>query len=206
MKDSSRKGSGHGRERETPDVSHVTNPDVTHERSDVSISGIAKFVVGLFIFGAFVFGLMSVLYRFLDTREREAQGQRSPMAMSEQERRPPPSMPYLQSAPGDRVGNSDLSLRPPDQEFLVVRGQWEQDLKSYGPLSAGVTTVRIPIKEAENLLLQKGGQAMPVRSGGQPAGDVSHGIAIPEASSSGRVMEERDAGEINEHSDELSNH
>ena len=201
MKDSSGKGSGHGgeRARETPDVSHVTNPTVTHERSDVSISGIAKFVVGLFIFGAIVFGLMSLLYRFLDAREREAQGPRAPMAMSEQERRPPPSMPYLQEAPGDRVGNNDLSLRPPDQEFIVVRQQWKQDLEGYGTLSPGATTVRIPIKEAENLLLQKGGQALPVGSGGQPSGDVSHGIAVPAASSSGRMMEERDAGEINEH-------
>ncbi len=32
---------------ETPDVSHIKNPDVTHEASDVSVSGVAKFVGAL---------------------------------------------------------------------------------------------------------------------------------------------------------------
>ena len=36
---------------ETPDTSHIKNVDVTHEKSDVSISGIAKFIIGLLILG-----------------------------------------------------------------------------------------------------------------------------------------------------------
>ena len=42
-------GNGHDRLHvtETPDVSHIKNLDVTHEASDVSVTGILKFVVGL---------------------------------------------------------------------------------------------------------------------------------------------------------------
>ena len=58
---------------ETPDVSHIKNLDVTHEASDVSVSGILKFVVGLTVFAVVVHVLMWGMFRLF-----YAQSQREP--------------------------------------------------------------------------------------------------------------------------------
>src|SRR5712692_11206487 len=81
---------------ETPDVSYIKNVDVTHEVSDVYISGIAKFVVALSILMIASFLLMWVMFRAFDARVKEPK--RSPMALSGKERLPPE--PRLQGAPG----------------------------------------------------------------------------------------------------------
>src|SRR5258708_7593089 len=85
-----------GHVTETPDVSYIKNVDVTHEVSDVYISGIAKFVVGLSILMIASFLLMWVMFRAFDARVKEPQ--RSPMALGDKERLPPE--PRLQGAPG----------------------------------------------------------------------------------------------------------
>jgi hypothetical protein len=43
------KEKGNGHKTETPDVSHIRNVEVTHEPSDVSVSGVFTFVVVLTI-------------------------------------------------------------------------------------------------------------------------------------------------------------
>ena len=73
---------------ETPDVSHIKNLDVTHEASDVSVSGVAKFVVGLTVLGIVVFALMWGLFDFLNAQEDTKEPPPGPMAMSAQERLP----------------------------------------------------------------------------------------------------------------------
>jgi hypothetical protein len=71
MAGSKHKGNGHGRLHvtETPDVSHIKNLDVTHETSDVSVSGVAKFVAGLTVLCAVVFVLMWGMFRFINALE-----------------------------------------------------------------------------------------------------------------------------------------
>src|SRR2546430_16686346 len=81
---------------ETPDVSYIKNADVTHEVSDVYVSGIARFVVGLSILMIGSFLLVWAMFRVFDSRIKEQK--RSPMALSDKERRPPE--PRLQGAPG----------------------------------------------------------------------------------------------------------
>ena len=76
-----------GHVTETPDVSYIKNVDVTHEVSDVYISGIAKFVVGLSILMIASFLLMWGMFDVFDARIREPQ--RSPMALNDKERLPP---------------------------------------------------------------------------------------------------------------------
>src|SRR6185437_9322595 len=83
---------------ETPDVSHLKNQDVTHEASDVNISGILKFVMGLTVLGAVVFVLMWGMFRLLNAQEAEKEPEAGPMAMTEEERLPPE--PRLQAAKG----------------------------------------------------------------------------------------------------------
>ncbi len=85
-----------GHMTETPDVSYIKNVDVTHEVSDVYISGIARFVVGLSILMIVSFFLMWGMFRVFDARIKEPP--RSPMALGDKERLPPE--PRLQGAPG----------------------------------------------------------------------------------------------------------
>ena len=47
---------------ETPDVTHIQNPDVSHEASDVHVGSIVKFVIGLFVLTVITFVLMKLLY------------------------------------------------------------------------------------------------------------------------------------------------
>src|SRR5256714_1489 len=123
-------GNGRGHITETPDVSHIKNVDVTHEASDVNISGIVKFVVGLTIFGIVIQVLVWGMFNFLNAQQQK--GPRpGPMAMTEQERLPPE--PRLQAAKGFGVKLENgqwvpLDNREPQAEYRVLRDQWEQTL------------------------------------------------------------------------------
>ena len=138
------KHNGNGDERlhitETPDVSHIKNLDVTHEASDVSVSGILKFVAGLTALGVVVFVLMWGMFRFLNAQETEKEPPPGPMAMKPEERLPPP--PRLQAAPGFgvKLKNGEwvpLDRKAPEAEYRVLRVQWENELKcAEGPESS----------------------------------------------------------------------
>ncbi|HEV7680768.1 MAG TPA: hypothetical protein VGO68_01500 [Pyrinomonadaceae bacterium] len=178
-------GNGHGRLHvtETPDVSHIRNIDVTHEASDVSVSGIAKFVAGLTVLCAVVFVLMWGMFRFLNAQETGKEPPAGPMAMTEEERLPPE--PRLQAARGFGVKlengeRINLELREPEAEYRVLREQWEHDLKC---TTASEHQVKqngcLPIDEAMKKLLEGGG--VPVRNA------ASNDVAPPTAWSSGRV-------------------
>jgi hypothetical protein len=185
MAGSKHNGNGHGRLHvtETPDVSHIKNVDVTHEASDVSVSGIAKFVAGLTVLCAFVFVLMWGMFRVLNAQETEKEPDPGPMAMTEQERLPPP--PRLQAAKGFGVqlenGETvNLELREPEAEYRVLREQWEHDLKCTSASGHQVKQVGcLPIDDAIEKLLEGGG--VPVRK------TASNNVAPPTAWSSGRV-------------------
>ena len=56
---------------ETPDVSHIRNVEVTHERSDVNVSAIVKFVLALTVMTVVVYILMWGMFRLF-----YAQGQK----------------------------------------------------------------------------------------------------------------------------------
>jgi hypothetical protein len=130
------KHNGNGHEKlhitETPDVSHIKNLDVTHEASDVSVSGVAKFVLALTMMCATVFVLMWGMFRLLNAQEAEKEPPAGPMAMKPDERLPPE--PRLQAAPGFGVklksGETvSLEKREPEAEYRVLRAQWERELK-----------------------------------------------------------------------------
>jgi hypothetical protein len=139
------KHSGNGHERlhitETPDVSHIKNLDVTHEASDVSVSGILKFVMALTALGVVVFVLMWGMFRLLNAQETQKEPPPGPMAMNPEQRLPPE--PRLQAAPGFEVKLKSgefvkLEKREPEAEYRVLLGQWERELNcSPGPEAAG---------------------------------------------------------------------
>src|SRR5215211_8115888 len=90
---------------ETPDVTHIQNPDVSHEASDVNVGSIAKFVIGLFVLTVVTFILMKLLFKVLEDRAAKLDPPARPMALTEQERLPPE--PRLQAAPGFGVDVGD---------------------------------------------------------------------------------------------------
>jgi hypothetical protein len=187
---------------ETPDVRHITNPDVMHEESDVSVKGVALFVFGLGVFGLITIGVMFGLFRYFGHREarNEEKEFHSPMARSEQERQPAQGVPHLQAAPGDRMFDApdtkdpryDLQLKPPDEEWKLLRQKYDWDLTHYSPPDPSTGMVRVPIDEAMQRLLQQNLPARPAQPG-DPT--VNGGMDVPSYASAGRQTEKRDGGE-----------
>ncbi|HBB90097.1 MAG TPA: hypothetical protein DC047_21045 [Blastocatellia bacterium] len=190
-------GNGHGHVTETPDVSHIKNIDVTHETSDVNVGGIVKFVIGLTVFAIVVQVLMWGMFRFLSSQEEGKEPSPGPMAMTEQERRPPD--PKLQDAPGFGVKLENgqwvsLENREPQAEYRVLLEQWDAQLNCAGRDSMETMQPRActPIDQAMQKVLQ--GKGLPSRAQaetnqGGPAED--YGIDMPTAASSGRMTEKR---------------
>jgi hypothetical protein len=175
-------------------VSHIKNLDVTHESSDVSVSGVLKFVVGLSALTAVVFVLMWGLFRFLYA-ETEKEPEPGPMAMTPYERLPP--NPKLQAAPGFgvKLANGEwvpLEKKEPEAEYRVLRAQWERQLKCEEVNQPGETkdeargeanrdSACVPIDQAMQKVLEAG---LPSRK--QVSED---GLKLPTAASSGRITE-----------------
>ena len=192
------KGNGRVHVTETPDVSHIRNPDVTHEMSDVNINAILKFIVALTILTIAVMGLMLFLFKFLDTQgsKRDLAAPPGPMARSEEERLPPE--PRLQAARGFGVKlqngewvNLDSKKVPsqPQAEYRVLLEQWERKLHT-GKNSETDTTAALPIEEAMKKVLE-GDTLRSRQSQNGKTKLLDYAIDMPTAASSGRVTEKR---------------
>jgi hypothetical protein len=187
---------------ETPDVRHITNPDVMHEESDVSVRGVALFVFGLAVFGLITCGVIYGLFRYFEAREARNEDKEfhSPMARLPEERQPAAGVPHLQGAPGDRALDApdakdsryDLQLKSPDEEWHLLRQKYDWDLTHYGTPDPSTGMVRVPVDDAIERLLQKG---LPARPAQPNAPSVLGGIDVPSYSSAGRQTEKRDGGE-----------
>jgi hypothetical protein len=178
---------------ETPDVSFITNPDVEHEHTDVSVGPIAKFVAGLFLFGVAVSVLMFGMFKYFDTREKTAEPPASPLARVGKERLPPE--PRLQASRGFGAEGVNLELKEPQSEMRVVREKWERELRE-GWRDETTGAHGIPIGEAMRLYVQREQQKTqssgasnsnaPAAGQQQPA---HAGEQLPSASSSGQQTE-----------------
>jgi len=186
------KHNGHDRLHvtETSDVSHIKNLDVTHEASDVSVSGVVRFVLGLSLLGVAVFVMMWAMFRFLYA-QAEKEPNPGPMAMRPEERLPPD--PRLQAAKGFgvKLENGEwvnLENREPEAEYRVLREQWERQLKCESPEGTPATGANCtPIETAIDNLV--GGGSLKTRAG--QAAEASP----PSSWSSGRMTEKGDKGE-----------
>ena len=185
-------GNGHDSRHvtETPDVSHIKNLDVTHEASDVNVSGVVKFVMGLTVLCVAVFLLMWGTFRFLDAQETEKEPRPGPMAMKPEERLPP--APRLQAAPGFgvKLENGEwvaLEKREPQAEYRVLREQWERDLKCSQEQESKVHAGCVPIDQAMEKVLEAG---LPSRKQDNASTNIGdYGLSLPTAASSGRMTE-----------------
>ncbi|MCG3160932.1 MAG: hypothetical protein JMDDDDMK_02008 [Acidobacteria bacterium] len=133
---------------ETPDVSDIKNPDVTHEQSDVNIRGIFWFIVGLGVFTVAVYVAMALIFDALEKREAAAEPPPRSLLGAGQQRLPPE--PRLQLAPGHET--------PPLEERKTSLAEMKQRLNSYGWVNKPTGVVHIPIDEAKKLLLEQTGR------------------------------------------------
>ena len=185
-----RKEKSNGHKTETPDVSHIRNIEVTHEASDVSVRGVAMFVVVLTIATIVISIGMWVLFRYFDAQEAKER-RPGPMALSQDERLPPE--PRLQAAPGFEVTLQDgrrvnLQNKPPQSEYWVLREEWEKALRGELKDQNG-NPVAIPIDQAIDQVVS--GQGLPSSSKNAPGKVQDYAIEIPTAWSSGRQTEKK---------------
>lgn len=186
----SREHDGNIHRTETPDVSHIRNVEVTHERSDVNVGALVKFVLFLTLLTIAVYVLMWGMFR-LFYAQSEKEPAPGPMSMSESERLPPE--PRLQGARGfgselgKSVGEQDPKTpRDPKWEIRVLREVWQDNL-DHGRRDSNGQVVGIPIEEAMKKVASGG---LPSRATG-PVKMEDFAVSIPTAASSGRMTEKR---------------
>jgi hypothetical protein len=187
------KHSGDGHKTETPDVSHIRNEEVTHEKSDINVNGVLTFVVALTIMTIGIFiGLIVLFNYFKGQAAKEVRP--GPMALSQQERLPPE--PRLQEAPGFGVTLEDgtrVDLQAtrdnrPQAEFATLNEQWQKELNGQIKDASG-NPKTIPIDEAIKKVVA--GDGLPARTKEAPGDLRDYAISTPTAASSGRVSEKR---------------
>ena len=172
---------------ETPDVSHIQNPDVLHEESDVNVRGILMFVVGLFFLMGATLVLMYFMLNFFEAQEAKREAKPGPMAFTKEERVPPE--PRLQSAPGFQAEGQKLELQAPQAEYKVVREKWDKVLKDGTVDEKTGARTAIPIKDAMKQVLEQNALKSRPADANQQSADQPG--AMPSYPSSGRMMEKR---------------
>jgi len=185
--------SGNGHRTETPDVSHIRNVEVTHETSDVNVSGILKFVVILTVLTIATSIGLWYMFKYFDAQEAK---QRPPGPMSlrnlPEEQRLPPE-PRLQVQRGFEVKLEDgqtvpLALREPQAEYRVLRKQWESTLDT-GLKDQSGNVVGMPITDAMKQIVS--GAGLPTSAKQGPGKLEDWAISIPTDTSSGRETMKR---------------
>jgi hypothetical protein len=160
---------------ETPDTSHIKNVDVTHEKSDVQVGSIAKFVIALFVLTVATHIALWGMFLLLKSSEEQKEPPRPPMALTGEQRLPPE--PRLQSAPGfgqtleqgAAPGSAEKGAAPkptpsptpkdPLWEIKVLNEQWK-DVLEHGSIDKHGQRYGMPIEKAKEEVLKQ----LPVRA------------------------------------------
>lgn len=177
----------------TPDVTHIHNPAVAHEASDINIKAVLLFTLGLLAAGILVSILMWLMIKGFEARSAK-QAQKTPtgpMALTRKERLP--AQPRLQSAPGfgDDLNlgeGKNLELQAPEMEYKILSERWKKILDSSQKDSTTGVVTSIPIEQAKNRLIQQGLPSRPPAEGQKTYDDA---MKFPAYSSAGRTMEVR---------------
>src|ERR1043165_9419019 len=183
------KTKGDGHRTETPDVSHIRNVEVTHEKSDVNVRAVVTFIVVLTISAIAIHIGVYFLFEYFNRQEAKAP-RPGPMALTKEERLPPE--PRLQAAPGFQLklenGQTvNLEKSTPQREYRVLRRQWEENLKT-GLKDQSGNVVGMPIDAAIDKIVSAGLPSS-VKEPDKKLSDFA--ISMPSASSSGREVEKR---------------
>ncbi len=180
---------------ETPDVTYIHNPEVSHEASDVNVKAIIQFTAGLLLAMVLTVVLMKLMYNVFEKREQkqELKTPAGPMALSNEERLPPEDKARLQSAPGFGVTLKDgkrvnLELQAPQAEYRVLKKEWDKELREgIMDTKTGAVTA-LPIEQAMKQVVQQG---LPARQAADGQKTYEQTMQMPSYQSSGRMMEMR---------------
>lgn len=121
--------------RDTPD-----NAAVAHEESDVNVSAILRYGMGLVAIAIVIHVLLWLLLGVFERQNARRQTQVFPMAAGDQNRLPP--APRFQENP--------------QQELQELRAKQRALLEGYGWVSKEAGIARIPIEDAMKIVIQRG--------------------------------------------------
>jgi hypothetical protein len=113
---------------------------VHHERSDINVTGVLLFGLGLVAVAAIVHLLIWVLFGYFSSREAIRGTREYPLAAARENQVPPE--PRLQTHPRE--------------DLRDLRDREEAVLTSYGWVDKNAGLVRIPIEEAMKIVVQRG--------------------------------------------------
>src|SRR5437763_3617987 len=138
------------------------NPEVTHEKSDVSVRGIFGFLIGLalcVVLVCFVLaGVFSALRRGFTVTQPNVNamvGTREPLTASQ--------------AAAEKIFPEPRLQIDYYADLSKIRQQWNEQANGYGWVDKNAGVVRIPIERAMRLALQRGlpaqvpGEAIPTK-------------------------------------------
>jgi|SRR5688572_7698392 hypothetical protein len=120
------------------------NLEVDHEESDVNVSAIIRYGIGLLVIAAFVHVFLWWLQGTYSRQNERAQTQVYPLAASEQDRMPP----------------SPRFQENPQQDLQDLQAKQKALLEGYGWVSRDAGVARIPIEDAMKMVVARG---VPVR-------------------------------------------
>jgi hypothetical protein len=146
------------------EIKHVnSNSHGDYERRDITVAGVAYFLVGLAVAGVFVYFIANGIFDYLNKRFEAEQVPVSPLVTNApaDTRRIPPQYgndyeKYLKE--GFPAPQLEVNERT---ELNGERLREEDTLSTYGWVDQNAGVVRIPIDRAMDLLAQRG---LPVRS------------------------------------------
>jgi hypothetical protein len=116
------------------------NVEVVHEESDVNVSAIIRYGLGLLVIGAVIHLLLWWLLGAYERQHERAQTQMYPLAASRQNRLPP--YPRLQENP--------------QRELQDLRNRQQSLLTGYGWVNKEAGVARIPIEDAMRMVIERG--------------------------------------------------
>ncbi len=140
-------GKHHSEPEETPDVSHIANPDTKHETTDVSASMLLKYIGVLVVGTVIILGAMKLLSDFFERREQSEELPPASRVNPPGTQRLPPG-PRLQGAPG--------SMELPMADMKTYLDEQNAKAQNYGWVNREAGIVRIPIDQAKKLVLERG--------------------------------------------------
>jgi len=127
-----------------------------YERSDISVSAILYFLLGLALAGVFVYFIAEGLFSYLDKRSEALQPAVSPLVTNAPTDTRHVSREYPKAAfPEPRLEEDERG------QLNGIRLKEEETLSTYDWIDKNAGTVRIPIDRAMDLLAQRG---LPVRT------------------------------------------
>lgn len=145
---------------ETPDVSDIANPDVSHEGKDVNVAMLFKFIVGLAVGTVIILITIRLTMDYFQRREIAQELPPASRVNPPGTRRLPP-MPRLQGAPGSEL--------LPLEEMKKFREEQQAAVNAYSWVDKQTGVVRIPIDVAKQLIVERGLQVKTPAAAASPS-------------------------------------